>query len=37
MCQETLDLAQRDRDEASARALGAIAAVTVWASMARVM
>jgi hypothetical protein len=28
VCQETLDLAQRDWDEAAARAFGAIAAVT---------
>jgi hypothetical protein len=28
VCQETADLAERDRDEAAARAFGAIAAVT---------
>ena len=28
VCQETADLAERDRDEAAARAFGAVAAVT---------
>ena len=40
MCQETADLAERDRDEAAARAFGAVAAVTdryACASMASVM
>ena len=40
MCQETADLAERDRDEAAARAFGAVAAVTdryACASMAKVM
>ena len=40
VCQETADLAERDRDEAAARAFGAVAAVTdryACASMAKVM
>ena len=40
VCQETADPAERDRDEAAARAFGAIAAVTdryASASMAKVM